>query len=466
MPSPITAHHMEESFIMVDLNETALVVKSNPIMEGRFVQSLTPREMDLLTTLFTAVDPKAGDFTTIRIQIKDLITLFGLESSNSAYWHIAEISKQLLTRVVQVRDKERNTLTQYQWLSHAEYHYNEGFAEYRFHDKLKSHLIEFSTYAKYILGPFLALDSFYAKRIYELVIQYRNTARGAKRWERIIPLTDLRPYLGIEKNEYEKYSHLKVRVLELSRQQITERTDITLEYEEIKLGRRVHAIRFIATENERPAELLHDPIFARLAGRLMGHGVNEETARSLVLEWGPIDPTWIAEACDNLEGRMKRRKGEKPDNPAGWLIAEIRRGRPQLSLFEKEEREKREKAKRAESRKAEIEAIMEPVRAGYREARRAALAEYGARIDAMPKQARIVMYDAFRSFLGENGAAFFASRFIGGQTWTDVGTILHAVAFLREQFDDFGLPETEADFAETQGITNYDALIDEMKTLQ
>jgi hypothetical protein len=459
---------MEEPFVMVNLSETALVVKSNPIMEGRFPKSLTPREMDLLTTLFTAVDPKSGDFSTIRIQIRDLIKLFGLENSNSAYERIAEISKQLLTRVVQIRDKEKNTLTQFQWLSHAEYIYNEGYAEYRFHDKLKPHLIEFSVYAKYVLGPFLALDSFYAKRIYELVIQYRNTATGnPKRWERKLTLEELRPLLGLEKGEYAKYANFKMRILEISRRQITERTDITLEYEEIKIGRGVGAIRFIATENNRPTDILHDPTLARLAGRLMGHGVNEDTARDLVREFGPTDPAWMAEACDNLERRMKGRKGEKPDNPAGWLIAEIRRGRPQMSLFEQEEREARERAKRSDTRRSEIDATLEPARAAYREARRAKVVEYGGQVDAMPKPARVALHDAFRDHLAKQpGGAIFAPRFVGGQSWTDAGILPHAVAFLREQFDDFDLPATEQDYAESNGLPNYAELMAEKKRLE
>lgn len=458
---------MEEQFIMVNLSDAALVVKSNPIMEGRFTQSLTPREMDLLTTLFTAVDPKAVDFAMIRVQIKDLIKLFGLENSNSAYWHIAEISKQLLTRVVEVRDKERNTLIQYQWLSHAEYHYNEGYAEFKFHDKLKPHLLEFSVYAKYVLGPFLSLDSFYAKRIYELVIQYRNTARGnPKRWERTISLVDLRPYLGIKKNEYEKYANLKMRVLEHSRIKITDRTDITLEYEEIKLGRRVDSIRFIATENDRPADILHDPTLARLAGRLVGYGVNEEASRSLVLEWGQSDPAWIEEACESLERRLKG-KGAKPENPAGWLVAEVRRGRPQLSLFEREEQEKREQARKAEARKAEIEATLEPLRTSYREARRAKVAEYGGQVDAMPKAARVAVHDAFRDHLAKQpGGSIFAGRFVGGQSWTEPGTIPHAVAFFREQYEGFDFPATEQEYAEANGLPNYAELMEEKKRLE
>jgi hypothetical protein len=458
---------MEESFVTVSLNDATLVVKSNPILEGRYPKSLTPREMDLLTTLFSSIDPKAEDFITIRMEIRDLIKLFGLENSNSAYADIARISESLLTRVIQVRDKERNTLTQFQWLSVAEYHYNQGFAEYRFHDKLKPYLLEFSTYAKYVLGPFLSLDSFYAKRIYELLIQYRNTGRGApKQWERTITIADLRAFLGMEKGEYLKYANLKMRVLEISRVQITERTDITLEYEEIKTGRRVTAIRFIATENERPTELLHDPTLARLAGRLMGHGVHEEMARSLIMEFGSMDTAWIAEACDNLESRMKGRKGEKPDNPAGWLIAEIRRGRPQLSLFEKEEREKRDIEKRDASRKAELHAIIDPIRKAYQEARRAKVAEYGARVDAMPKPARVALHDVFREYLkGQPGGLIFAPRFVGGQSWTEAGTLPHAIEFLREQFDDFDFPESEKLYAEANGLNDYDAIIAELKRL-
>lgn len=459
---------MEENFVMVNLSDAAFVIKPNPIMEGRFPRSLSPREMDLLTTLFTAVNPDSGDFATIRIPIKDLIKIFGRENSGSAHEDIARVSESLLTRVVQVRDKENNTLTQHQWLSRAKYHYNEGYAEFRFHDDLKPFLIEFSVYAKYVLGPFLALDSFYAKRIYELVIQYRNTARGEpKRWERTIPLAELRAYLGIEKSEYIRHANFKMRVLEISRRQITERTDITLEYTEHKTSRKVEAIRFIATENNRPSDMLHDPTFARLTGRLMAFGIKEEAARELVREWGSSDPAWIADACDNLEQRMKGKRGEKPDNPAGWLVAEIRRGRPQLSLFEQEEKERREQAQKLEARKTELAALLEPIRKGYSAARRSKVAEYGERADAMPKAARIAMHDAFREYLqGQPGGSIFAPRFVGGQSWTEQGILPHSVAFLRDQFDDFDLPENEQRYAEANGLPNYAELVAELKRLE
>lgn len=458
---------MDDGFVMVNLRDTAMVVKSNPILEGRFPKSLTPREMDLLTTLFTAVDPDAKDFATIRVQIGDLIKIFGLENSNSAYSDIARVSESLLTRVIQVRDKDDNTLTQHQWLSRAKYFYNEGYAEYRFHDDLKPHLIEFSTYARYLLGPFLALDSFYAKRLYELVIQYRNTATGSpRRWERKFTLEELRPLIGLEKGEYSKYANFKVRVLEISRRQITERTDIVLEYEEIKIGRGVGAIRFIATENDRPKDILHDPTLARLASRLVGFGIREEMARSLVLEYGVNDPAWVMDACDALEARMKSKKGEKPENPAGWLVAEIRRGRPQMSLFEQEEQDRREQTRKAEARKAEIVALVEPIRAAYVAARRAKVAEYGGQVDALPKVARIALHDAFREHLKtQPGGSIFAPRFVGGQSWTEAGTLPHAVAFLREHFDDFDLPATEQEYAEANGLPNYAELIEEKKRL-
>lgn len=407
---------MEDPFVMVDFNDTALVIKSNPIIEGQYPKSLSPREMDLLTTLFTSIDVRSGQISTVRVRIQDLIKLFGLENSNSAYSRIAQYTENLMSRVIKIRDKKRNTLKMFQFLSVARYMYNEGYAEFKFNDELLPYLIELSEYAKYVLGAFLALDSFYAKRIYELVIQYKNTGVGNPRtWERTISLADIRLCLGIEKGEYEKYSHLKSRLLETARTQISERTDIHLEYEEIKLGRRVDAIRFIATENRQPPDLLRDPARARLAGQLMSCGVAEASARELALNRSDDLIVW---ALDELGRKVK--KGEKIDNPAGWLVEAIENDwRPQQTLFDQARMTRQSEADAAaakrQARIAEIEPIVKRVRSGYVAQVNETIRAY---IESLTRDDRITIEREFGEYIKrQKGSSFVSTRFDGGDTW-------------------------------------------------
>lgn len=451
---------MEEPFVMLDLQDTALVLKSNPILEGRYPKSLTPREMDLLTTLFTTIDVKSGELATVRIRIRDLIKLFGLESSNSAHSDIVRVSENLLSRVIKVYNKEENTLTQHHFLARAKYFYNEGIAEFKFHDELKPYLVELSVYAKYVLGPFLALDSFYAKRIYELLIQYKNTARGDKKtWEREFTILDLRGYLGIEKAEYAKYSHFKARILETARRQINDRTDIHIEYNEVKMGRKVSSVQFLVTLMERPAEILHDPSLARLAGRIMSHGVAEEKARELVQK---CDQELIAWALDELARRLKG-KAEKPTNPAGWLVKAIEEDyRPQRSLFQVQEEEQRGEAARKQARIRELEETKQRVGKGYTAY---VVGQIRAVIEGLERNERIDLEHNFTEAL-RNGGSFVASRFDGGQSWYAEPLVRpHAIRFLSERRAEFR-PISEAEYAKGQGVEGYEDLVKEYQKLK
>jgi len=456
---------------MLKLDENALVVKSNPMLEGRFPKALTPREMDLLTVLFTTIDYKAKDLTTVHISIKDLIKLFGLDESNSAYESVAVVSERLLTRVVKVKDKEKNTLTQHQILSRAKYFYGEGMAEFRFHDELRPFLLEISEYAKHVLKPFLALDSAYAKRIYELLIQYRNMASsGDRTWTRTISMTELREYLSIEKGEYTKQSNFTARVLELSRNQINERTDISFEYEEIRFGRRVANIRFIVSEKTNPirtGKTIDDNVDNPYLARLVAHGVNETTARRLVSEH---KPEVIDYNLNQLERNLKAKRGKKIENPAGWIVEAIEANRgEQKTLFEKQQEDIKkadtEATRKRNERLNEITPIVTKIRDGY------ALYVNNtifAIIDGMKRDDRITIERDFLSYLKEQkGASIFVSRFDGGsgRAWVSDGIIRqHAIRYLSENHLDFFIVSI-TEYAKRYKIDNFEEMNDEYTKL-
>lgn len=282
---------------------------------------------------------------------------------------------------------------------------------------------------------------------------------------RTLSLEEIRGACGIKKEQYQFYKDIRVQIIEIAQREVNGKTDIEFDYEPVKEGRKVVAIRFAIRKNTKAQEvdpIRDDPMIARYLYRLTQNGVAEDRARELLEGHSPELVAW---ALDELARKLKAR--DKIENPAGWLVEAISNDwRPQSSLYEREEQAKQEQVRKHEARKIEIATLLEPIRAAYREARKAKVAEYGGRIDATPKAARPAVYDAFREHLRQEGATFFAQRFVGGQTWTDGGTIMHAVTFLRDQFDDFDLPETEQKYAEANGLPNYDELMAERKKLE
>ncbi|MBB3107959.1 plasmid replication initiation protein [Psychrobacter luti] len=93
-------------------------------------------------------------------------------------------------------------------------------------------------YTEYELKQVVGLQSEYAIRLYELIIQWRSVGKTNP-----ISLMELREKLGLV-DEYKRIEAFKRRVLDLAVKQINEHTDITVEYEQHKNGRFITGFTF------------------------------------------------------------------------------------------------------------------------------------------------------------------------------------------------------------------------------
>ena len=125
------------------------------------------------------------------------------------------------------------------WFSTIRYCRKEGRIRFRFDPDLKPYLLDLqSHYTPYELKYALQLKSFYSIRLYELLKQY---VRPGKRF---FTLEDLKLKLGIDKDKYKRYTHLKARVLTPATKEIIAGSDIRVSYKEKKHVRRVIGIEF------------------------------------------------------------------------------------------------------------------------------------------------------------------------------------------------------------------------------
>jgi len=93
-------------------------------------------------------------------------------------------------------------------------------------------------YTEYELKQVVGLQSEYAIRLYELIIQWRSVGKTNP-----ISLTELREKLGLV-DEYKRIEAFKRRVLDLAVKQINKHTDITVEYEQHKQSRVITGFTF------------------------------------------------------------------------------------------------------------------------------------------------------------------------------------------------------------------------------
>jgi hypothetical protein len=275
-------------------------------------------------------------------------------------------------------------------------------------------------------------------------------------WERVESVQKLREYLGVEKGEYEKYANFKARVLEISRIQISERTDISFCYEEEKTGRRVSHIRFIvspnaenvreppqSTDTEEPATL-ESPHIARLTA----YKVAEATARRLVAEHSAEVVGYNLGVVD----RDQRRGGtHKIKDPAAYLVHAISNDiggqlaipeAPHGKLPTNDEWEEREFFTLQTAYRMHQEKMLKLY---FGQASKEEMEKYKKEFSEHLKTVEKV--DVIRD------------KFTGGETWFLRIICGHAVRFMLENCQDFQMMMIPfSQFAESRGVTNFDEL--------
>ena len=224
-----------------DLSGDREVVKNNQLINAHY--KLSAGEQKLVLTLCSKIKSDDITFKEYELEAKEFFELLGLKSlENYSYLH--NVSKKLAGRVISI--DTGNGFRIFPWMHHVEYIANEGKVLLQFHEYLAPYLlyVKNNIYTKYKLGVVLNFKSEYSIRIYELMKQVYPRIK-----ERVIAIEDLRKILGIEKGEYALYGHFKSKVIKQAQKEINEGSDIEIQLEEMKQGRKVVALHFEIQEN-------------------------------------------------------------------------------------------------------------------------------------------------------------------------------------------------------------------------
>ncbi|MBF0503447.1 MAG: replication initiation protein, partial [Candidatus Riflebacteria bacterium] len=148
------------------------------------------------------------------------------------YKDVKEITKRLIGRVFTIKSEDEEL--QISWLSSANYISGKGLVTLSFDRKLKPFLLQLKNrFTKYKLHQIMQLKSSFSIRIYELLKQYQKIG------VRIFDVESLREILGIEKEQYKNFNDFKRYVILVAQEEVAAKTDISFEFEEIKVGRSV-----------------------------------------------------------------------------------------------------------------------------------------------------------------------------------------------------------------------------------
>lgn len=231
------------------MDKDYLVTKSNYfIMNTSYDLSL--EEQKIILTLASMVQPEDEDFKHYKFKISDFMELLGVKDK-SKYVEIPKLTKELMKKVFEIQ--EGDTLIQTAWLSGAMYKKGTGCVELTFSSYLKPYMLKLSSmFTQYKLSNILCMKSKYSPRIYEILKCNEFKKQGYIE----IGVEELRKLLKTE-DMYSQYQDFKRKVIIQAQKELKKISDISFEFEEIKTGRKVTALKFYIHSNK--AKIINKP---------------------------------------------------------------------------------------------------------------------------------------------------------------------------------------------------------------
>jgi len=222
-----------------------LVTKSNVLTEAGYKLSLN--EQRLILCAISKLDgrkpmPQERDFTITAIAFADI---FGLPVKQ-AYETLDNAVSRLYERDIKTFDRKGNARERFRWVDYVKYCDGEGKVTLSFSSKIIPYLtLLHNQLTTYDLKQIAKLNSAYAIRFYELLIQFKSTG------ERFITIAKLKERLELTE-QYSRFYNLKKRIIEPSIANINQFTDLHVDWDVVKKGRDITGLSFVFEQLQRP----------------------------------------------------------------------------------------------------------------------------------------------------------------------------------------------------------------------
>lgn len=162
-------------------------------------------------------------------------------------------------------DKETGKLAHHKrrWVEHIVYIDDAACVDIQFTNSIIPLITRLDErYTEYELKQVSELQSEYAIRLYELLIQYRAIGKT-----NLIPLEDLRSKLGVDPSHYRIMSDFKRRVLKHAINLINIHTDIDASFEQKKEGRVITGFIFTFKQKKLPKQIATDDGYIKMTDK-------------------------------------------------------------------------------------------------------------------------------------------------------------------------------------------------------
>jgi len=192
-----------------------------------------------------------GQAPTTRITAAEYVDIAGCEP-HTAYEALKTAAKHLYNRSITFYEAAYSrkgkpiepTFVQMRWIGSAKYHKGEGWIELHWWHQLVPHLLGLQRrFTSYQLQQAGAIRSIYSWRLLELLMRFKSTG-----WAEY-SIEDFCVSMDASEKQRANFNNIKRRIIEPAVKELNEKDGWIIQWQPIKAGRRVKAVRFDFEKN-------------------------------------------------------------------------------------------------------------------------------------------------------------------------------------------------------------------------
>jgi plasmid replication initiation protein len=234
---------MEMEQLQLDLDTDFLVVQDNSMIMANY--SMTALEQKVFLILLSTIKKDDSNIKKTSFRIIDLAEIMGI-STQVLYRDLKKACKSIMSKLIEIQKPDGDWHI-FNLIPSAKYNNKQGTITLKINEEAYPYLLELKElFTSFRLENALTLDSKYAIRIFQQAKSniYKRTY--------IIELENFKKQLGITQKSYQQFSNINLKILTPSVKEINEKTDINLNIETIKVGNKVHSLKFnVSTKNDK-----------------------------------------------------------------------------------------------------------------------------------------------------------------------------------------------------------------------
>lgn len=210
------------------LNTKNFIRISHEINKSPF--NLSAMSLDLICVILAQIEKKDTEFKFYKLNISTIEKRINRKLNRDSF---KKSVKELESATLDISSES------IKWFEIFNFESSNGILEVKLNEQLKPYLLNLKN--KFVLAQLdsiLNLNGYYSKRFYLLIAQYKENRKCE------YDLIKLHKILSTPNSLQKLYSNFKSRVLDFSMNEINSNTELTVEYEEKKIGKSVNSFMF------------------------------------------------------------------------------------------------------------------------------------------------------------------------------------------------------------------------------